>query len=313
MPKVSLVIPTFNCEQYLSEAIESVLNQTYCDFEILVVDDGSTDNTRAKIERYKSMIRYIPQNNQGPSAARNLGIRHSNGKYIGFLDADDLWFPEKLKLQVDYLEQVHDVGLVTCDALSFKDNTILVPSMAEERKLHSGWVLKYLLRENFLNTNNVLIKRDVFEKVGFFDEHRKFSEDYDLWLRIAKYYKIGYVDQVLTKYRIHNKNRSLISREAVEKAHLELVLKYLKDGRFSFFQRRAILAHNYFKYGYNYFYDQEYLKARNLLKMSILSNPFNLKAYVYLFSSLFPKKIINKVKIIKRQLFSRKNDHALGK
>src|SRR5436309_7380613 len=115
MPKVSVIIPVFNGERYIRQTIESVLAQTYRDFELLVIDDGSTDGTAEAVKEYEKDLRYVHQGNGGASKARNQGIRFSQGKYIAFLDADDLWEPEKLTIQVEFLERNPKIGLVHCN------------------------------------------------------------------------------------------------------------------------------------------------------------------------------------------------------
>jgi glycosyltransferase involved in cell wall biosynthesis len=298
MPRVSVIIPIYNSEKYVQESIESVLHQTFKDFELIFIDDGSTDRTKEILSHYKDIV-YFYQENSGPSRARNEGIRRSHGQLISFLDADDLWFPDKLELEVKYFDTHPDIGLVTCDALAFTGDKVIVPSMAKERPLHSGSVLYFLLRENFLNTNNVLIRRDVFDKVGMFDETRKFSEDYDLWLRIAQHYKIGFVRNILTKYRVHDLSRSQSNKEDVFRSHLELVEKYLGRDRFNCWQRNFILSFNYFKYGYNFFSEGQTLKARQYLGRSISLNPFQISAYVYLVLLFLPQGVIKALKYIK--------------
>src|SRR5437867_1708261 len=121
MPKVSIVIPTYNYGRYVVEAVESVLNQSFQDREVIVVDDGSTDDTRERLERFRGRIRYIYQRNKGLPAARNTGIRAARGAYVAFLDSDDLWLPEKLALQVPILDTRQQVGMVYTDAHLFDD------------------------------------------------------------------------------------------------------------------------------------------------------------------------------------------------
>ncbi len=299
MQKVSIIIPTYNSSSYLSGAVDSVLSQTYKNNEVIVVDDGSTDRTKQLIqERYPEVL-YVYQDNHGPSVARNHGIGMATGDYIAFLDSDDLWFPKKLELQMEVFRKDASIGLVSCDALSFMDNKIVVPSLAKERPLHSGWVLKYLLRQNFLNTNNVLIKREVLDSVGLFDEAREFSEDYDLWVRIAKRHKIGYVDAVLTKYRIHNMSRSNINRNTVYEAHSELVMRHF-DADLGLFEKNDILSFMHFMHGYNLFNDSNPMMAKKYFIRSILRNPINIKPYVYLAGTFLPSQMVRSIKKVKQ-------------
>ncbi|MDI6788821.1 MAG: glycosyltransferase, partial [Planctomycetota bacterium] len=205
-PVVSVIIPTYNSDKYLAEAIESALDQTYKNLEIIVVDDGSTDNTRELVKQYESKIHYIYQENQERSAARNTGIKYSRGKYLQFLDADDIILPEKLELQVDFLENNLDYAVVYSDIRSFNDfdRTKLTPKNC---KFYSGNILKELLRDNFISVHPALIRRLCIDKVGLFQVRFNLCEDWDFWLRVAYAgYKFYYMDKVLALYRWHGDN-----------------------------------------------------------------------------------------------------------
>jgi len=303
MLKVSVIVPTHNCS-YLPNAIDSILGQTFKDYEIIVVDDGSTDNTKALLSKFNGKIKYLYQDNKGPSSARNLGIKESEGQYIGFLDADDAWLSEKLEKEVNFLDKNTDFGMVTCDAYATeaRNERIIVPSMAAQRRMHSGFVLKKVLRENFLLMLNVLIRREVLDDIGLFDEKRLFCEDYDLWVRVAKKYKIGYVNEVLAKYRIHGSNRSIINKEKVLNSHLEIVLNSFKDNKIRYIEKKNILSFNYFKFAYNYFGDEEMRKAREYFMMSIANNPLAIKSFFYIVITFFPITWIKFFRRIKKLL-----------
>lgn len=302
IPTVSVIIPAYNSEKFICESIESVLKQTFKHYEIIIIDDGSNDNTKNKIERFKESINYLYQNNLGPSVARNSGLKVARGQYIAFLDADDIWLPNKLELQVEFLDRNPDIGLVSCDALAFNEQNVLIASMSKERNLYSGWVFERLLRENFLNTDNVLIRKQVFKDVGMFNEVLKFCEDYDLWLRIANKYRIGYIDKILTKYRIHTSNRSGQNKKDVIFTHLNLMLKYLKESKISLLHKIYIISFAYYKAGYNLMAIDSKREARNKFIVSIIMNPFLNKAYLYLIGSFLPNILLNKIKKIKRIL-----------
>jgi glycosyltransferase involved in cell wall biosynthesis len=307
MPTVSIIVPTYNSSAYIYETIDSLLAQTFKDYEIIIVDDGSTDDTQEKLKIYGDKIKYIYQSNQGPSVARNNGITLAVGKYIAFLDSDDLWLSEKLELQVNFMENNPDYGLVSCDALAFKDNQIIVQSMSKERPLKSGWVLEDLLKENFLNTNNVLIRRDVFNTLGMFDINIVFSEDYEMWLRIAEKYMIGYVDLILTKYRLHSTNRSEVNKEKQYESHSKIVQKYIERNR-SDINKRNVLSYMHYKRAYNYFYEESYLKSSKYFGLSIIYNPFVFRSYIFLVLSILPDKIIDSIRrTVRKQTVINKN------
>lgn len=209
MPKVSVVIPAYNCERFISDAIESILRQSYKDYEIVIVDDGSTDKTAEIIKQYNNeKIKYIYQTNGGPAKARNTGIFNSKGEYIAFLDQDDAWLTNKLKLQVEVLENNNRVGLVYTDIYIVRDDvfnnsTLKFRRSFQIRPPQRGKVLKDLFLENFIPTSSVMVHRECFEKIGMFDLSLPPIEDYDRWLRISAQYDIDYIDKPLVKYRDH--------------------------------------------------------------------------------------------------------------
>jgi hypothetical protein len=203
MPRVSIIIPTYNNARFISETLESVLAQTFQDFEILVVDDGSTDHTQPLISAKFPTIHYLYQENRGVSAARNMGIRCSKGEYIAFLDGDDTISPEKLKIQVQYLDSHPDVGLVYS---AWETMDINGSKTARAVRLGKEGILlkEILLREVFFIVGSTLIRRSVLDQTGFFDETLLASEDVDLYIRMAYAgVRLGYIDELLFQYRVH--------------------------------------------------------------------------------------------------------------
>jgi glycosyltransferase involved in cell wall biosynthesis len=229
MPKVSVIIPTYNRAQLISRTINSVLVQTFKDFEILVVDDASTDHTRQVVKQIEDRrIRFIShQKNRGGSAARNTGIKASKGEYIGFLDDDDEWLPEKLEKQVEVLQRsANDVVVIysACYFVSGRNNTVLTKTVP----FYRGYLYRDLLRRNILPSPTPLIKKDCFSKAGLFDETLPSCQDWDMWIRISKYYKFDFVPNVLAKTYVHGKqistnlNAKIVARE-------RLIDKYRED------------------------------------------------------------------------------------
>jgi len=203
MKTISVLIPTYNYARYLPQAIDSVLAQTYAPLEVLVVDDGSTDDTPQVLAAYGNRIRAIRQDNQGVAAARNTGVAAARGEYVALLDSDDLWLPRKLELQIARFESDPSLGFVHCGAETFDgDRTlgVLVDGM-------EGWVREAILRLDRVvipvpGSGTVLPKR-VIEEVGGFDVRLPPSDDWDLCYRIAARYPIGFVPVVLVRYRLH--------------------------------------------------------------------------------------------------------------
>lgn len=206
---ISIVIPTYNCSQHISSAIDSVLAQTYRNIEVIVVDDGSIDDTKSILKRYGSKIKYVFQSNSGPSAARNKGIKLSSGEFIAFLDADDVWVPNKLELQTQLMEQYRDIGLVGCGYYNIDSRGKIVsgPFIPKSFKNNSELVREIMVRP-VLNTPSVLVKKLCFEKVGLFDENLKGAEDWKMWIQIAKNFPIGFIEQPLLMIRMHGSNIS---------------------------------------------------------------------------------------------------------
>ena len=196
MPRVSVIIPTFNRSKKVVRAIESVLNQSIKDFEIIVVDDGSTDNTNKTLSKYMSSIKYIRQSvNRGVSAARNRGIKNSTASWIAFLDSDDYWLNEKLSVQIEFVDR--NPGAVACqtEEIWIRNGKRINPK--RRHKKPSGDIFKQSLKLCLVSPSSVILKRSLFKEVGFFDETLPAAEDYDLWLRISCRYPIYLIDKGL--------------------------------------------------------------------------------------------------------------------
>jgi glycosyltransferase involved in cell wall biosynthesis len=205
MPTVSVIIHTFNNEKFIAETIESVLKQTYNDYEIIVVDDGSEDGTRDALLPYMQDIRYHYKENGGIASAKNAGISLSKAEFIAFLDHDDLWVPDKLKIQMEYFSANPQVGLVYAKYTSFRDGKEL---RTKPEKGYSGWIFKELLSKSFIQTSTVVVKRECLNAVGPYDESFTLGDEYDMFLRVAKRFQCGFVDKELTRYRVHETNAS---------------------------------------------------------------------------------------------------------
>lgn len=208
MPKVSVVIPAYNAMTYLPDTLDSVLKQTFSDFEVLIIDDGSTDYIQAWIAHnaIDPRVRLIAQVNQGLSAARNTGIANAQGEYVAFLDADDLWEPTKLEKQVRYLNNNSVVGVVynwisVIDAKGKPTGRVWGGNI-------EGDVLTELLQRNIIDCPSVLVRRKCFEDVGVFDRTLRSVEDWDMWIRIASRYPFAVTKESLVYYRQHASNMS---------------------------------------------------------------------------------------------------------
>ncbi|NVM01498.1 MAG: glycosyltransferase [Candidatus Helarchaeota archaeon] len=195
MCKVSVIIPTYNRFSFLVEAVKSVLSQTFANFELIIVDDGSTDETRRIQEIYRERVKYLFQEKRGVSSARNKGIINSSGEYICFLDSDDLWKKNKLEIQVNFMDNNRDF-LVCYTGEIWIRNGVRVNQMKKHKK-YSGMIYDKCLPLCIISPSSVMMRREIFDKIGFFDENLPICEDYDMWLRISKDYPIFFIDKKL--------------------------------------------------------------------------------------------------------------------
>lgn len=207
MPKVSVIIPCYNYANFLMVAIESVIVQTFTDWECIILDDGSTDNTQEIAQRYvnkDSRIRYIYQKNRGLASARNTGITNSQGEYIAFLDADDIWGPRKLSKQIFSMEN-NSSDLIHCKAGFIDEDGNEIPGHWSSK---SNVSYSELLHSNLIagSGSGVLVKKECFKRVGYFDESLPSLEDLNMWIRILKFFKNHYIDEKLVYIRRHNKS-----------------------------------------------------------------------------------------------------------
>jgi glycosyltransferase involved in cell wall biosynthesis len=207
-PKVSVIMTVLNGERFIGEAIRSILGQTYKNCELVVVDDGSTDSTQWQVQSFQDQIeiRYIRHEVcQGIARSMNDGVRHATGDLISFLDHDDVWCPGFLETQTKYLEEHPDTGMVHSDFQTIdRDGNVIEESVraCRGRQRPSGNVFPQLFMDSFIVGISVLIRRECFTRLGMFDESLRWG-DYHMWMRIARNYRVDYVDQVLAKYRQH--------------------------------------------------------------------------------------------------------------
>lgn len=213
IPAVSVIIPTFNREKFIGAAIESILQQIYQDFEIIVVDDGSTDGTAEIIKLFPTdKLRYIYQKNRGRSNARNHALSIAKGRYIAFLDSDDLYLPGKLELQVSYMEEHPEVDMIYTSAYCMDENGNSINHYYDAKV--SGRIYKDIafFVPVTITLPTVMARREVFDKVGGFDEKMERFEDTDMWRRISKHFFIAAISEPTCKLRTHSDN-SLIAQD----------------------------------------------------------------------------------------------------
>jgi len=203
MTKVSVIIPTFNRQEYIQRAIKSVLAQTYKDFEIIVVNDGSTDNTVEILKLYLPKIKLINIENSGVSFARNLGVKNSNGDLIAFLDSDDEWLPQKLEKQMKFHENNLSIPLIHGEELWVRNGKRVNPK--NKHKKSGGFIIEKCLPMCVISPSATIINRDIYNEFCGFREDYPACEDYDLWLKVCSKYEIGFIEEpIIIKYGGHS-------------------------------------------------------------------------------------------------------------
>jgi len=296
-PVVSVILPTYNRAYILSRAIQSVLNQTYSNFELIVIDDASTDNTERVVLGFKdSRIRYIRhEENKGGAAARNTGIRYAEGDLIAFQDSDDEWLPPKLEKQVGILQEASaEVGVVYSGFWKIGTNKrVYIPSANIIHK--EGNVHVDLLKNNFVGTPAAVIRRECFEKAGAFDERLPRLQDWDLFIRVSRFYEFRYIDEpLLISYLTHD---SISTKpEALIKA-LELILdKHLEDFR----RHKRSLAHQQYRLANLFYQYGEAARGRDYLLRAVRTRPADIKYLAAALVSLLGKGPYTKMAGLKR-------------
>jgi glycosyltransferase involved in cell wall biosynthesis len=302
--KVSVIIPTYNRAHLIAETILSALEQSLADREIIVVDDGSTDETSEVLRTFEDKVIYIRQANSGPAKARNTGIRMARGKYIAFLDSDDIWLPEKLELQNHTLEHNSHQGLVFTDVMWFSNGQVMVPSLRDKYQLHTGDVFEKLLFDNWIATSSVLVKRECLEEVGGFDEDPQimFVEDWNLWIRLAKRFKFGMVDRVLVKRRYHPNRLGLANPERQFKAifyNLEKLQKIYPELRY----KADLFSQKFYQISFQRGYeDMTSFKAGQAREKFVLAlkHKRSPRAIFYYLLTYMPKVVLKFLRKLKR-------------
>lgn len=316
MPRVSIVMPTYNCAAYIPESIQSVLNQDFQDFELIIVDDGSTDDTENIVSYFEDVLKdrliYIKTENQGASQARNTALKSCRGEFIAFLDADDIWMSKKLSTQLKVFEQFSDIALVFSDALivdasgkSFNKNYIKPWEINLPAREIYGQILA---KRNFIPFSTIITKKSIINDIGVFDDAFKSSQDTDWLLRIAVKYEIKAVNETLSHYRVHP---TAISRNIGLRKHdtIAILLKNLNlETPLSPSIKKEIrtrIAENYYEWGYDEFEHNRFSNAREkfICSMHYSATRYPEK-YYYSFLTLLPLNIIERLRTVKRKVIT---------
>ena len=218
-------------DQYVSDAIASCLNQTYDNREIIVIDDGSKDNTRRVVSRFGKAVSYYYQRNSGVSAARNLGIKKAKGHYISFLDADDIWLPSKLERQIAAINNNPSIRAISCGYIFMNENGKIIKKRVvranyKNRKDQYRAISIWQLIPG--SSSGMLLQRECFHKAGLFDEALFIGEDWDMWIRIAEFSQIHYIEDVLAIFRIRERSDEVRSIQNDQLRSEEVIVQNVK-------------------------------------------------------------------------------------
>lgn len=285
MPEVSVVIPAYNAAGFLPDAIDSVLAQTMSDLEVIVVDDGSTDETESVVSRYGPPVRYLRQQNQGVSVARNRGIDESQGRYVAFLDADDTWMPHKLERQLEDLSR-HPEHRICFSAFTRVDAD-LVPLGVSRGEGRNVTLHDLLTRGNVVGSIcTIVCERSLLMEAGGFDSAFSQCADWDMWIRLACFTTFYYVDEPLVTYRQHDSNMSRNAR-LLEDDSLRVLAKGFGSPNLPSdlrSQRKLAFGRNYRVLAGTYFHAGSYRDCLRCLRKSLAHDVLQAK-YVVAFPS----------------------------
>ena len=323
-PLVSVVVPAYNCAPFIGETVSSVYQQTYRNWEVIVIDDGSTDETKGALAPHMGRIRYVHQQNRGTAAARNEGVRHARGELIAFLDHDDVWLPEKLDFQVRVMGKSSDCGLVFTDGKMFTADGIRRESAlsgrldqwidahpTEDLFVVAGNILRNLLFCNeIVSASSVMVRRECLERVGGFDEGIAIADDHDLWLRIARQYTVALIRRCLYMWRWHDGSQSGPIRDRMQgwtEASLVVQEKHLPhappDVRRPL---RAQMAKQYWECARFYFDRNQFRQSRKMLIGCIRHDKIFLPAMAFFIAAHLNPSIVEGLRRLKRGMGMRR-------
>ena len=302
MPTVSVVVPSYNCEAFIEETIDSVLNQTFKDIELLVVDDGSTDRTTELVASYGYPVRLISQANARVCAARNRGIHEAKGEFICLLDHDDYWFPSKLERQLEVFAEAPEAGVVYSTFMVWDpeaDGTYPDPTGFDLSQFpddidpaFSGWIYHQFLLDCWMLTSTTMFRAEVFRRCGVFDESLPFTEDWELWLRTSREFPMVQLSRPTTLYRQHPEQGNRLVRDVDYRTQLLIKSKQAwglcsRDGRcVTPRQFRQQIAKYHAAYALHHLRAGNKSVAFNSLRKAWLADPVGFRYPVYILAGV---------------------------
>lgn len=298
MVRVSVILPTYRRPDFLFSAISSVLNQTFEDFELIVIDDASGDNTREIVRSFSDKrIRYIcHETNKGEASARNTGLKSldDENEFIAFLDDDDEWLPNKLKRQIELMEKLPlNVGCIYTGF--YIVNSVTKKVINKKIPSKRGNIYKDLLINNVVGTpSTVLVRKECIEKTGLFDEKISYGVDYDFWIRISRYYHFEFIEEPLVIYHVHEGNMSK-NPYVVSKGFDEVMKKH---GIKLLYVDRDYYSEKYLSLGVMFLLSGDTNRGMKNLIKSLILNPYDIRTYIYIILSFGGKNLFIKMKKI---------------
>lgn len=313
--KISAIIPAYNSASFIPDAVNSILRQTQPVYEIIVVDDGSSDNTADVVKALGHDIIYLRQDNQGPSAARNLGINRARGDWIAFLDADDQWTPEKMEEQLSALKKYPELRLISSDMAEIdNDGKMITPTVLGKHHLLDRFerldgkplpnALAELMTKNFIPTGTVLVERQLLLACGLFNSIIRFGEDLELWAKIASRQPITCLPKVHMLRRQHGENATgstlpmLMDLVKVTRSIRESNAPTLKNQGLD---ADRLVADALWNLGYWYFQQGDFMNARRTFSDS-LNEELTQRGLTYRLASSMPAGLIRKIRQTKKTL-----------
>lgn len=315
--KISAVIPAYNNQDYILDAVKSVQMQTHPVDEIIIIDDGSIDDTQNIVNKLTSNIKYIKQHNQGPSVARNTGIQLAQGDWIAFLDADDQWLEDKIEKQLRTLAISPELHLIAGDMQEINiENKTITPSVLAKHKLREKFqvnesrplsnALAALVQKNFIPTGTVLVKRSTLIESGMFNSAIRFGEDLELWAKIAAHHPITCMPDLLMLRRLHGQNATSHTTPMLE--DLVTVMQSIRNATKETLKTQQVSANKlvaqaWANLGYWHFVNINYRQAKKAFRNSLKEQP-SLRSLIYLIACILPQRLIQAIRQIKT-LFSK--------
>jgi glycosyltransferase involved in cell wall biosynthesis len=290
---VSVIIPAYNVERFIAEAVDSALAQSYTYTEVIVVDDGSTDHTRKVLEVYGDRIKIVSQPNSGAGAARNRGMLEANGEYFAFLDGDDIWFPDKIEKELNILTKNEDVCLVSgiAECVDESGSRINV-DLNYRRDVYNRSLHLYnelLQRGNPIWTSSVVVRKSALKDTGLFDESKKRSQDYDMWIRLSEKNKFYVMGEKLGRYRWINSSLTHSSISHEYEAQMEILQKH--SWRYGHAAYRRRLSGLYSAWAESESCYGSLGRGIRLTLKSLRLNPFVVRPYVQMIGSFIKNPI----------------------